>query len=201
MDSPPPSAHDIRNFLRADHDEDDGDTASQRSISLSSPAASTRNSTTSDSFNHSDLLAQLRPTLGTSSSNSVPDPKRESKPVTVDTEFSSELGDDVSIHHTLGSDESPTTSAAPSVFEQESKPVDDVIVAPATYPPTVLRSPSSDSESTTSMSMARKARPESVLLQPPPGKLVLGIALVDFNHLVRHLYTSLLSHSSKVHFN
>ncbi|THV02974.1 hypothetical protein K435DRAFT_775155 [Dendrothele bispora CBS 962.96] len=191
MDSPPPSAHDIRNFLRADHDDDDGDTASQRSISLSSPAASARNSMTTTSFKHSDLLAQLQPALSTSesspSSRSTPDSKRESRPVTVDTEFSSEIGDDVSIHHAIGTEESPNTSAAPSVFEEESskglkEEVEDAIVAPATYPPTLLRSPSSDTESTTSM--ARKARPESVLLQPPPGKLVLGIVLVDFNHVV-----------------
>ncbi|KAF5344864.1 hypothetical protein D9758_011603 [Tetrapyrgos nigripes] len=182
MDSPPPSAHDIRNFLRAD-DEDDGDTASQRSISLSSPSASPRNSTTSDSFKHSDLLTQLQPALFPSqsfpSSTKSSESKRES---TVDTEISSEP-DDVSIDHTLGTEESPNSSVAPSVLE-EFKGVDleDTTVMPATYPPTILRSSSSDSSSTTSM--ARKARPESVLLQPSQGNLILGIALVDFNHLV-----------------
>ena len=30
----------------------------------------------------------------------------------------------------------------------------------------------------------RKTRPESMLIEPPDGPLVLGIALVDFNHVV-----------------
>ncbi|KAJ8593958.1 hypothetical protein M405DRAFT_730502 [Rhizopogon salebrosus TDB-379] len=54
-----------------------------------------------------------------------------------------------------------------------------------TYPPT-SSSGTTDADSFTSAasSHSKKARPESMLLQPPEGPLVLGIALVDFNHLV-----------------
>jgi hypothetical protein len=38
---------------------------------------------------------------------------------------------------------------------------------------------------TSTSSYSRKARPESLLMDLPNGPLVLGIALVDFNHQVR----------------
>jgi hypothetical protein len=38
---------------------------------------------------------------------------------------------------------------------------------------------------TSSSSYSKKVRPESLLMDPPKGPLVLGIALVDFNHQVR----------------
>lgn len=58
--------------------------------------------------------------------------------------------------------------------------------APITYPPTPSSSGVTDSDSFASAasSYSKKARPESMLLQPPEGPLILGIALVDFNHLV-----------------
>jgi hypothetical protein len=37
---------------------------------------------------------------------------------------------------------------------------------------------------TTTSSYSKKARPESLLPDPPKGPLVLGVALVDFNHQV-----------------
>lgn len=101
---------------------------------------------------------------------------------------------------------SPVTSVAPSVFDEpklgsslSSNAVsamndDDLKTATIpTYPPMPIREPSTPrsrggSESVTSFasgsSYSKKARPESTLLDPQTGPLVLGIALVDFNHLV-----------------
>ncbi|KAI6044759.1 transport protein Avl9-domain-containing protein [Pisolithus marmoratus] len=57
--------------------------------------------------------------------------------------------------------------------------------ASITYPPTPSSGiTDSDSFASAASSYSKKARPESMLLQPPEGPLILGIALVDFNHLV-----------------
>ncbi|KAF7364855.1 UDENN domain-containing protein [Mycena venus] len=147
---PPP---DVRSFL-APTDDDDGDTASQRSISLSSPAVSPRNSVQNPSkhFDH-----------------------RASHPYTLDTDMSSEPDDSSMYTHEIGVPESPNTSAAPSVFEE---PKDTSM---PTYPPS-----RGDTESIASVASgsSRKARPESMIVLSGDRPLVLGIALVDFNHLV-----------------
>lgn len=152
---PPPDLH---GFLTAT-DDDDGDTASQRSISLSSPAVSPRNSV-QDPSKHSDTFSN-----------------RASNPYTLDTDLSSEPDDSSMYTREMGPPESPNTSAAPSVYE-ESK--DNTI---PTYPPSP---PRGDTESIASVASgsSRKARPESMLVLPGDSPLVLGIALVDFNHLV-----------------
>jgi hypothetical protein len=73
------------------------------------------------------------------------------------------------------------------------------VYSPPTYPPTMPSQSNSERESMISVasgsSNSRKMRPESTLLQPPDGPIVLGIALVDFNHLVRPLllFTSIPS--------
>lgn len=207
------------------HDDDDADTASQRSISLSSAPPS-------PSPNHSiNLLEDIEgPAVHQPESepesnqevevNHVPDDldsppniaheflsslKHESQVYTLDTDFSSEA-DDSSLYtreNAYDAITSPVTSAAPSVYgdsksarslppsyghESEDKP------SPLpTYPPTPVQqetvgTPRADTASITSFastsSYSRKARPESTLLQPREGPLVLGIALVDFNHLV-----------------
>lgn len=62
----------------------------------------------------------------------------------------------------------------------------------ATYPPKPVQELTSDRQSVASFATgssgattySKKARPESLLVQMPEGRLVLGIALVDFNHLV-----------------
>ncbi|KAF8905132.1 transport protein Avl9-domain-containing protein [Mucidula mucida] len=154
----------FRNLLHVD--DDDGDTASQRSISLSSPATSPRHSTVDVDLD--DAYAQ--DTMSTADLAS----KRASKPYTLDTDMSSEV-DDMSLYN-RDNHESPNTSAAPSVFE-EPKAV--------TYPPPTP--PGMDNESLAesfASGSSRKARPESMLVLPQTGPLVLGIALIDFNHLV-----------------
>jgi hypothetical protein len=97
---------------------------------------------------------------------------------------------------------SPVTSAAPSVYDGEAPKTATVATATpaaamlATYPPAPVQNrgmgattPRADAESVTSFASgsttySRKARPESTLVHPRNGTLVLGIALVDFNHLV-----------------
>ncbi|KAJ7080511.1 transport protein Avl9-domain-containing protein [Mycena epipterygia] len=152
---PPPDLH---GFLTP-ADDDDGDTASQRSISLSSPAVSPRNSV-QDPSKHSDTFSN-----------------RASNPYTLDTDLSSEPDDSSMYTREMGPPESPNTSAAPSVYEE---PKDHTI---PTYPPSP---PRGDTESIASVASgsSRKARPESMLVLPGDSPLVLGIALVDFNHLV-----------------
>lgn len=170
-------------------DSDDGDTASQRSISLSSPAVSARNSVQVDH-------PQLRQSESYESSNTsrykfhdVDDPlssdtlsKRESRPYTLDTDFSSDADDMSYASHDMVQHESPNTSASGSILDEPKAP--SPMLSPPTYPPRRHSDVESIAESFASGS-SKKARPESILLQPPPGKLVLGIALVDFNHLVR----------------
>lgn len=162
----PAPLHDIHRFLNQENDDDDADTASQRSISLSSPPSSPRQPALSDLAHHRD-----------SGSFS----KRESHPYTVDTEFGSDADNNSMFNHGIDAQETPNSSATPSVYD-EPKEVDL-----PTYPPSLPRddraSVSSFASSFASGS-SRKARPESLLVTLPNGPIVLGIALVDFNHLV-----------------
>jgi hypothetical protein len=173
-----------------DHDSD-ADTASQRSISLDSPPRSPR----TDAHN---FLANPGAFLRS-------DDKRESKQSTVDTDFGSDT-DEMSMykHRVSVVGETPDTTAPPSIFEEEpltaakesinvslgflsSTPSIHTPTA-TTYPPTPpARDDTVSISSMTSTTSSRKARPESLLVNPPEGPLVLGIALVDFNHLVGHL--------------
>ncbi|KAF9465242.1 transport protein Avl9-domain-containing protein [Collybia nuda] len=157
-----------RNFLHNDiDDDDDADTASQRSISLSSPA---------DSPRHSALSALARQsTFRDSRSYS----KRESHPYTVDTDFGSEPDTGSMFNHEVG--ETPSTSAAPSVYDE---PKESNISPLPTYPPSPPSGDDRISVSSFASSSSRKTRPESLLVNLPNGPLILGIALVDFNHLV-----------------
>lgn len=109
--------------------------------------------------------------------------RRESHPYTLDTDFSSEA-DDVSMYtheEPEGIHESPTTSAAPSVYEE---PKELPSVPLPTYPPFPARTDDTVSIASFASGSSKKARPESMLMTVPDGPLVLGIALVDFNHLV-----------------
>ena len=141
-------------------DDADAETASQRSIPLSSPPRSPHNVTT-------PLRAQEFF-------------RRDSQVDSIEIDFGSETDDS---HSELDARRaSSITSAAPSL--QPDLPKTHAVSV--TYPPT-SSSDTTDVDSFTSAAStySRKARPESMLLQPPHGPLVLGIALVDFNHLVR----------------
>lgn len=150
-----------------ENDDADADTASQRSISLSSPPHSPGH-VSNTAPRTQDFLARRSGSQGDS----------------LEIDFNSET-DDVSdtfsernTRHT-----SSITSAAPSaaLFDEPKYSMPYAV----TYPPT-LSSGATDTDSFTSAasSYSKKARPESMLLQPPEGPLVLGIALIDFNHLV-----------------
>jgi hypothetical protein len=136
----------------ADNNSDvDADTASARSICLSSPPESPRRG------------SQYTTTHTFSSFSSA---KRESHAYTLETDFSSDM-DDVSLYKTRASS---VTSAAASIHEQDK----------ATHDSSAQRSDSA----TAAGPPPRKERPESLLPESNKGTLVLGIALVDFNHLV-----------------
>lgn len=207
-----------------DFDRSDGDTASQRSISLSSPAGSPRQSAHLDtSFPGTHHPEDSGTTPVTLVRQSLVNSNRDSHPYTLDTDFSSEQdvdGDDrSSFMRRLGDTESPISSAAPSLHEKEFKPMHTsalevegteeeeksipVLSPPLSsgmsYPPPPVQKPdpreSVASFASGSTTYSKKARPESMLIQQK-GPLILGIALVDFNHLVRQfpfLYRMLAS--------
>lgn len=144
----------------------DAETASQRSIPLSSPPHSLHAVTTP--LRAQEFFA-----------------RRDSQPDSIEIDFGSETDEVSDSHSDLDARRaSSITSGAPSTSSQPELP--KTHTTPVTYPPT-SSSDTTDADSFTSAAStySRKARPESMLLQPPHGPLVLGIALVDFNHLVR----------------
>ncbi|EPQ50978.1 hypothetical protein GLOTRDRAFT_141142 [Gloeophyllum trabeum ATCC 11539] len=155
-------------------DGDDNETASQKSISLSSPAVSPRHSTVTPAQTH---FTPPSPPLNAYS-------KRDSRPYTIDTDLTSETDNSSFYTHELGTRDSSISSAAASLYEQEDH---SKLEGLTTYPPPPL--PSASRESVTSFSSrsssySKKARPESTIFEVTSGPLILGIALVDFNHLV-----------------
>jgi hypothetical protein len=165
--------------LRADLD-DDADTASQRSIPLSSPPASRPISTLSgDSYEGLSSEADAYDGIAPAHSHAEPEldtyDTRGSRPSTLSTE-----GEAASLFGRTAR-ESTSTSPTPSLEAKEPP------AAPVTYPPPPQHRASVASFATdvSVASSSRKARPESVLLDTSSGPIVLGIALVDFNHQVR----------------
>ncbi|KAF8651950.1 hypothetical protein AX16_004593 [Volvariella volvacea WC 439] len=166
--SPGPRA-DGRSFL---HDNDHSDTASQRSISLSSPPLSPRNSITIDEPRQSG-----EPAIPNTTTHSK---HRQSNTYTLDTDLSSEVDDDASMYtHETGTHESPGTS----IYDDHNKDIAPDPTFP-TYPPKQQHADDAISVASFASSSSRKARPESVLIEGLKGPLVLGVALVDFNHIV-----------------
>jgi hypothetical protein len=170
LGSPVRDTHDDSHFV-VDSDGD-ADTGSQRSISLDSPAPSPRHS-----------LAQTGPLS--------PPVSRVSQPVTLATtdadsqsvrDSASLFTADMTRHSTMSSLSDEAIGGPPS------KPEENVIEN-STYPPRpgLGMRESSARESVVSFasgSSGKKARPESMLAEVK-GPLMLGIALIDFNHLVR----------------
>ena len=162
--------------------DDDTDTASQHSISFTSSAAST-----SASPHHSPHL----PTFSTADTS-----RRQSRPYTISTE-SSDDPDDASL---FTGDTSSVTSPGQSAHgDDEGAKQEPPTPLPASlernaYPPMQPWSPGRSSVAsfaTSTSSYSKKARPESLLIDPPKGPLILGIALVDFNHQVRYFNRAL----------
>ncbi|KAM6494439.1 Transport protein Avl9 domain containing protein [Amanita muscaria] len=172
LPSSPPQEQDTHKYLQ--QSDDDGDTASQRSISLSSTHVSPRNSSTID-----DITPHPSSYAVTSLSNAFL--KRTSHATTLDTDLSSEA-DGASLYtHETGPHETPSTSATPSIYEEDTASRGS---QRPTYPPIPLHRESSVSLSSFTSTSSRKTRPESLIIPEPTGPLILGIALVDFNHLV-----------------
>ena len=181
---PPPSPTlSSHNFVVRDAPDSDADTASQRSISLSSPPASPRHSSSDPRLSFASLSDPRQ------SFASASDPRQSFASSNPRQSFATSASSG-SYSHAAYTDEldpfapreTPDTSAAPSIYDEPSsyyKP--DVSVLP-TYPPP--HRDDSISISSFASGSSRKTRPESLLVTPLPGKLVLGIALVDFNHLV-----------------
>ncbi|KAI0252127.1 transport protein Avl9-domain-containing protein [Lactifluus subvellereus] len=161
-------ALDLRGAL-ADRD-DDADTASQHSISFTSSSAPSPH----DSPNLRAFSA-------------VETSRRQSQPYTISTQ-SSDDPDDTSLYNGRASS---VTSHGGFSLDEDPKPVPPTPFSAAlrsnTYPPVQTRSPGRSSVAsfaTSTSSYSKKIRPESMLIDPPKGPLVLGIALVDFNHQV-----------------
>ncbi len=155
------------------NEEDDADTASQRSISLSSPQISPRNSTLDD--------ITPQPSGSALASFTNPFYKRISHATTLDTDSYSGIDTSSSYTHEIGPHETPNTSAPSSIYEEDKDVRDSRL---PTYPPTPLHRDSTVSLSSFASTSSRKARPESLIVAEEKGPLILGIALVDFNHLV-----------------
>jgi hypothetical protein len=147
---------------------DDADTASQHSISFSSsPAASPRDSTF--------------PELSVAGAS-----RRRLHPYTVST--GSSEPDDTSLYNGRSSS---VTSHVELSLDSPAKAVPPTPLTAAlhtnVYPPAQIQSPGHSSVAsfeTTASSYSKRARPESLLPDLPKGPLVLGVALVDFNHQV-----------------
>ena len=78
--------------------------------------------------------------------------------------------------------DTPQTSVSPtSMFDGPKE------FKSPTYPPSPTRDDAMSISSFASTS-SRKARPESLIIAPTNDPMVLGVALVDFNHLVRFLH-------------
>ncbi|KDQ62693.1 hypothetical protein JAAARDRAFT_66359 [Jaapia argillacea MUCL 33604] len=153
------------NFV-VDLEDDDNETASQRSISLSSPAVSPRESLTGPS------------TAKYTSFPAWTSDRRESRPFTIDTDLTSEPDNASFDTHDFRTRESSISSASASLYEESKSGT-----LPTYPPPPTGGDPGRESVTSFSSTSSKKARPESFLfdLREP---LILGIALVDFNHLV-----------------
>jgi hypothetical protein len=82
--------------------------------------------------------------------------------------------------------DTPQTSVSPtSIFDGPKE------FKSPTYPPTPPRDDTMSISSFASTS-SRKTRPESLIIAPTNDPMVLGVALVDFNHLVRFVVQFLI---------
>jgi len=86
--------------------------------------------------------------------------------------------------------ESRATETSSSLSSPQRTPVDDTkVVSPPPSAGVPLSVPVKDSDaSSISSETQRKLRPDSVLLDIPKDSLILGVAVVDFNHAVSGTY-------------
>ncbi len=171
---PPPSPPKSNAELPRESDYESADTASQESVSLSSPSHSKRSSRASN--------FDPRQSIATQSSEGYPSNRGSS--------ISSKLGSP-ELTGTILSRRMVTEAVGESKSVAPATPVVGRLPSGgtpkefklATYPP----KPQTDdtmSISSFASTSSRKTRPESLLIQPTTEPLILGVALVDFNHLV-----------------
>jgi hypothetical protein len=181
----------------------DADTASQRSISLSSGPHSPRHSLRLHDLqglaleaHHSPTFEQHPPrTFNTirldsptrrTPTTQTPHPldfasrrspftAKQSPQSYTPSEPSSDPSDDLSLFKTRGSPLTSTPASEDNFDHGTRNQKDSEDVVPGKGSPAAS---------------GRKIRPESLLVQPMSGTLVLGIALVDFNHSVRSFLSS-----------
>ncbi|KZS96061.1 hypothetical protein SISNIDRAFT_483460 [Sistotremastrum niveocremeum HHB9708] len=191
--TPPPPPEDYTSHLRSDDEYDnDNDTASAKSISLSSAPASARNSS---AFASLSTPSRPNPHFFEFAAHDTPPPGETELLSETDSLAGTSTTSNVLEHDTdeLETRDSPISSATPSLLNYASKagpsdlPSHDTSESTSlqssvetTYPPP---SQASVDESSRSGS-PRKARPESLLIDSMTGPLILGVALVDFNHLI-----------------
>jgi hypothetical protein len=203
----------------------DSDTASIASIKLSSKGSSPRDSTVSPShttvhesstkspipqyFDFSSYKAIRRnPSNVVASepfSSSPPPPLHQQRREPEDvSEKTSIIGDTSSpvFDTDVESHETRETSVSPTPDQSMGSSFTQVPSAMAmSYPPPPLGVVDPEVESTTSsLSYARKDRPESLIIDLKSGPLILGVALVDFNHLVVHPLLSSSQYTNRVQF-
>ncbi|KZV93459.1 hypothetical protein EXIGLDRAFT_835646 [Exidia glandulosa HHB12029] len=117
-------------------------------------------------------------TTATSTTSNGFDAPRSSSASSLDDDDDSKPG--LPASETVRALASPAPIQSPTIVQHPP-------TTPATYPPPPPQSAVEFNDAQSVVSFAstssRKARPESQLIDPPRGPLVLGIALVDFHHL------------------
>lgn len=175
---PPPSpTTSARRAFSRESDDEDADTASQRSISLSSPPLSKRNSVASSDPRRAFASHSSE---GSDSSNrgSQLDLQLHNEKEDAATAFTRRIMESED-NEALAYEKSRST--IPLAIESTPKEF-----KPVTYPPSPPKlADDAISISSFASTSSRKARPESLLIRPTSDPLILGVALVDFNHLVR----------------
>jgi hypothetical protein len=86
---------------------------------------------------------------------------------------------DTDAESSITRDTSQITTPVDQQSKAESRPTSYQIPS---YPPQPLQIPNAEGSPN---SIGKKTRPESLLVESTEGSVILGIALVDFNHLVR----------------
>ncbi|KAF8524972.1 transport protein Avl9-domain-containing protein [Gautieria morchelliformis] len=222
--SPLESGNDHSHFFS--NSDDDADTASQRSISLSSGPSSPKlgghfgsssstlktpvTSSFSQQLSSTPNLSTDHTTASSASREEVSSPVADPETISLTEGETSEPSSVVTSFKFDDDSTRPSSmSSGTSFFDQEEGPRKQDLSTPVagenTYPPhsqmipsfhdhgydytnnrraTDMESLASAATGSSSGTGGRKARPESMLVEPPDGPLVLGVALVDFNHIV-----------------
>lgn len=154
---------------------DDDETSSLRSVEISldsSPASPTKSDQRSRPISSEHAIASPFQTTRFSVAEEHPLSPRESdnKPTAVEPTVLPPVPDVLSKAASAPSVSSARTSVAPSLastFASEHESITSI---------------------TSSVSVAKKVRPESVVIDPGSAKLILGLAVVDFNHIVSPIF-------------